>query len=140
SSARVHHQQHEVRRLTAELKTNIAAFERVHCRCSPGPRKMLPAAADHHASSIAATDSDSQFLNGGQNNHALGAVQQIFRDIVGNVEDFFKNYASIFNAIDFFRVSGGKTQRHKSERQQHDQKFLHDSSSAVVSILLWPDS
>src|SRR5947209_7318248 len=39
NSLGIHHQQHEVRGLATELKTNIAAFQRYHRGCPPWPGK-----------------------------------------------------------------------------------------------------
>src|SRR5271165_3064053 len=60
---RIHDQQHKVRRLAAELESDVAALQRVHGRRAPMAGEVLAGAAGHNAAAVAAPDPNRQFLD-----------------------------------------------------------------------------
>src|ERR1039457_3511966 len=89
----IHHQEHKVGGLAAQLKSDADAFERIQGRGSPFAFVVFTAAADHHAPSVAAADPKCSFFHGGQDDQAFGLVQQILRKVVGDIQNFFQNHA-----------------------------------------------
>src|ERR1700683_5118196 len=96
---RVHDQEYKVGGLAAQLESDTDAFERVQGWGSPLALVVLAAAADHHATSVAAADAKCALFHGGQNDKAFGLVEQILRDVVGDVQDFFHDDAGILDTI-----------------------------------------
>src|SRR5207249_12298001 len=79
--------------LTTELKSDVQSFQCVHCRWSPRTRVVLAAAADHHASPVAAANPECALFYRRQNHEAFSLVQQILGNVVWNVENLFENFA-----------------------------------------------
>src|SRR5262249_19694578 len=102
---------------------------RVHSGSTPSAGEMFPSAAYHHATSIAAADTNGQLLNRWKNDDALGAVEQVARNIVWDVEDFFQYLACIFHSIHFFFVAGGQSHRNAGKGQEKCDEFFHCVSS-----------
>src|SRR5580700_2593225 len=48
----VHYEQHQIRSLAADLESNTAAFERIHCGRTPPSSETLAGAANHCAAAI----------------------------------------------------------------------------------------
>ena len=60
---------------------------------------MLARAADHNAPAESPANADGDFLDRGENDHALGAVEQVLGNVIWDVEDLFENDAGILDAI-----------------------------------------
>jgi hypothetical protein len=78
---------------------------------------MFAAAADHDATAIAAAYTERAFFHRGQNDHALGLVDEVLRNIVGNIQDFLEDDARVFYPI-FFMFIVGKGRRPEIEDQE----------------------
>ena len=72
----IHHQQHEICGLPAQLKSNAHALQSVQRGSSPLAFVMLATAADHHTAPVAAADAESSLLHRGQHYHTFGFVEQ----------------------------------------------------------------
>src|SRR6202030_2569443 len=103
-SAIVHDQKDEISGLAADLKSDAAAFQGHHRRSAPRAGEVLARAASHGATAIAATDNESGFQDGRVHDHAFGFVEQILRDVVGNIENFFEDESAVFQAVCFLLV------------------------------------
>ncbi len=57
-AAVIHHQDDEVRRLSADLESDAGAFEGHHGRRAPRTAEMFAAAAGHHTASVARADDE----------------------------------------------------------------------------------
>jgi len=110
-TASVHHQKHEVRRLPANLKSKAAAFERHHGWCAPRTGILLAGAASHRATPVAAADDEGSFQHRRINNHAFRFVEQVLRNVVGNVEDFLHYRAAIVQTVGFLPSLGRALRR-----------------------------
>ena len=69
---------------------------------------MLAAAADHHASPVAAANPECALFYRRQNNEAFSLVQQILGNVIWNVENLFQNFALLLDALFFFYIVRGK--------------------------------
>ena len=43
-------------------------------------------ASQHHTATVAAADADGELLHGGKDEHALGTIEQVLRDVVGDAQ------------------------------------------------------
>src|SRR6476619_751116 len=59
----IDHKKYKVSSLSAELETNVAAFQRNHRGRSPGAGKRPSAAAGHGATAIVPANADGEFLD-----------------------------------------------------------------------------
>src|SRR6266404_903910 len=103
-AAWIHHQQHEVRRLATQLKAEAPSFEGHHGGSAPGSREMLTGATHHGTAPVAASENESSFEHGGEDDDALGLVQQILGDVVGDVHNFLYNGAAVLEPAGFSLV------------------------------------
>src|SRR5258707_649774 len=83
----VHYQKHKVGGLAAQLKPDANSLQRIHGRGAPLSRVMLATSANHHATAVAATHSNRSLYHGGQYDHALGPVQQVLGNVVGDIQN-----------------------------------------------------
>ena len=63
---------------------------------------MFASAASHGAAAIAAADNKGSFEHGGINDYAFGLVDQVLRNVFGNIHDFPQHRAAILKAFRFF--------------------------------------
>src|SRR6516225_7757764 len=108
----VHDKQHEVSSLSADLKPETAAFERHHRRRTPGTAKVVAGTAGHDAAAVACTHYKRRLENGRQDDHAIRFVDQILRNIIGDIHNLFRNFASVSDAVSFFCVVVRSAKRH----------------------------
>src|SRR5229473_233759 len=94
-AARVHNQEDEVGSLATKLEAHAATFEGHHGGCAPRPGEMFTAAAGHGAAAVTAADNESGFEHGRENNDALGFVEQVRGNVIGDVQNFLENGAAI---------------------------------------------
>src|SRR3984893_19301007 len=98
-SASVHDQENEVGGLAADLESNAAALERHHRRRAPRAGVMLAGAAGHGSASVTAANHKSGLENRRVNHHAFRLVEQVLRNVVGNIENLFENGAAILQSF-----------------------------------------
>src|SRR5258708_38056867 len=63
---------------------------------------MLSAAAGHGATSVAGPKNERSFNDRGIDHDAKGFVNQVLRNVVGNIHDFLNHNAAVFEAVPFF--------------------------------------
>src|SRR5579864_2569291 len=130
----IHDEKDEISRLSAQLKSDADAFERVERRGAPFPLVVFAAAASHHASAVAATDPESTLLDRREHDDALRLVKQVLRNVVRDVQNFLKNLTRILHAIDFALVVDGEAETSQDHHGKYQgQKFFHERP-------LWLDS
>src|SRR5262249_27609407 len=101
-----------------------AAFERHHARCAPRPGVVLAGAARHRASTVARTHNERRFHHGRINHDALRLVDQVLRNIVGNVHDLPDYRPAVFQPFfDFLLVVCGRRSGEPEENQRHDERL-----------------
>ena len=101
---------------------------------------MLPAPANHHAAAIAASHAECALLHRRQNHHALRLVQQVLRNVVRNVQDFFHHFARIFYPVRFPRPrkpSLGRTIKQLRRRQPCECFSSWISSESFLPVVPW---
>jgi hypothetical protein len=64
-SPRIHHQEHEIGSLAADLQTNAAAFQSHHGGCAPRSGVVFTSAASHGAAAVAAAHNKGGLQNRG---------------------------------------------------------------------------
>src|SRR6516164_1235291 len=75
-AAPIHHQQHQISLLAADLQTH-AAFRELHeYRIAPG----LAPPATHHSRSIFAADNERSLLDRWEDDDTFGALPELFRN------------------------------------------------------------
>ena len=90
---------------------------------------MLPAAARHGPAAIATADYKSRFEDGGKDNDAFCFVNQVRRNIVGDVHHFLDDRPAIFQPLGFLLVfRGGKRQGDKGQGHKTRQHLLDHNS------------
>src|SRR3989442_104701 len=89
----VHPPQHEICPMATGLEADVYSFKRITRRGPPWPGVMLAAAADHHASPVAAANPECALFYRRQNHEAFSLVQQILGNVIWNVENLFQNFA-----------------------------------------------
>ena len=90
---RVHHQEHVVGRLPADLKAEAAPAERDHERRPPGPAATL-AAAHHRALAPAPPEAEGELLGARDDGHALGLVEEVAGDALLPAEELLQHLAA----------------------------------------------
>src|SRR6266852_2697636 len=107
--ARIHNQEDKVGSLATNLKADAAAFEGHHGGCTPRSCEMFTGAASHGAAAVAAADNESGFEHGTENDDALGFVEQIRGNVIGDVQNLLENGAAIVQTFGLlFVLSCGK--------------------------------
>src|SRR5215471_20259445 len=75
-AASIHHQQHQISLLAADLQT-YAAFRELHeYRIAPG----LARPATHHSRSVFAADNERSLLHRWEHDDTFGALPEVFRN------------------------------------------------------------
>ena len=104
---RVHHQEHVVGLLPADLKAEAAAAERDHERRPPGPLATL-AAAHHRALAPAPPEAEGELLGAGDDGHALGLVEEIAGDALLPAQELLQHLAAGLEAPSLLDLRGGE--------------------------------
>ena len=112
----------------AELQAEAAAFERIHRRRAPGAVERLAGSADHRAAAVAAADAHGDLRHRRNDDDAFGLVEQLLRDVVGDVEDLLHDDAGILQAR-LFLVGG--TERHGT---QHDAQYQTERNATWMDL------
>ena len=136
-AAVVHNQENKVCGLAAELKSKTGAFEGHHCRRAPGPAEVVAAAASHGATAVAPADSDRAFDDRRHYDHAYCLVEQVLRNIVGNIENFLYDHAGIFKPTFFLLIvclGGGRDGRALGGRSTQ-LRAVKKTASSSLSLL-----
>ena len=79
------------------LKPDTAATGLHHDRSAPGTIELLARSAGHQALAILASDDESTFLDGRQNNHAFGLVEQVGRNAAFAVHQRIERLPGFFH-------------------------------------------
>src|SRR5262249_4116488 len=128
SAPRVHHQQNKVCGLATDLEANAFAFEPHHGRRDPWALELLAGSANHDTAAAANTNNECTFNHGRINDDAFCLVDQVLRDIVGNVHNFFEDQAAILKTVGFtFVIFCGERYSSYNEGRQECSEFLHNS-------------
>src|SRR5262249_24321698 len=101
-SVRAVYQQDEISGLSAKLKSDVSAFKGKHGWCTPSAGEMFARAAGHGAAAIAGADPASELFHRWDHNHAFGAVEDGFGDIVRDIEYLFQDVSGFFQSILLF--------------------------------------
>src|SRR6202035_205667 len=88
STPRIHHQQDEVCGLSADLKPHTAGFQSHHGGRTPRAAVVFASAASHGTAAITTANNKRSFEHRGINDYALGLVDQVLRNVFGNIHDF----------------------------------------------------
>ena len=67
---------------------------------------MFSAAAYHCAAAVASAKANREFKYRRKYDHAFRLVQQVLRNVIGDIQDFCQHGACIFQAICFFFLRG----------------------------------
>src|SRR6516225_8417469 len=127
-AAWIHDQQNEVGGLSAELEADARALKRHHGRSAPGAGEVFARAADHGAAAVAAADDEFAFYDRGVNDDAFRFVDQVLRDIVGDVHDLFDYQSAILKPLVFFVIGfivRAERQCHQGHSQKQGQMLFH---------------
>src|SRR5262249_40523001 len=120
-AALVHHQQNEICGLTTQLEAEARSFERHHCWRAPRAVEVVAAAAGHGATAIASTDPNGGVDDGRHHDHACRFVEQVLRNIIGDIENFLHDHAGVLEPAFVFgfivSTHGGRIE----ESRQADQ-------------------
>src|SRR6266852_3366677 len=134
----IHHQQHEIRRLAAQLEPDVDAFQSVQSGGSPEPSVVSAAAADHDSAAIASPDSEGSLLDRGQNNHTFRLVEQILGNVIRDVEDLFQDHSRLIDATLFPFVVGGERGDQQGTGKKHYQWGFHQGLRCQAETSLLP--
>src|SRR5580693_3183775 len=93
--APVHHQQNEIGSLPADLESNAATLERHHRWRAPRTSVVLARTASHRAASVASADDKRSLQYRRVKDDAFGLVQQILRNIIGDIQNFLQHRPAI---------------------------------------------
>src|ERR1700689_4757853 len=96
-AAAIHDQEDQVGGFSANLEAHAATFQRVHRWGSPGSTEVFASPTNHGTATVVRADSKREFLDGGNHDDAFG----FFQKIVGNVEHFLHDNATLFEALLF---------------------------------------
>jgi len=70
---------------------------------------VFAGAAGHRTTTVASAKDKSGFENRRKNDDAFRFVEQVLREVIGNVENFVKNRSAVFQTLRFlFIVLGGE--------------------------------
>ncbi len=125
----IHDQEDEIGGLAAELEADAQAFEAHHGGRAPGAGVMLAAAADHGAFAGIAADAHGEFDDGGDDDDALGLIEQVDGDVIGNVENFLEDRAAVFKAFGFLLAFFGGERKRRQGESQEQRRHLFDQFS-----------
>ena len=101
----VHEQQYKVRRREPQLKSHAAATESEGRRSAPGSLAKI-FLAEHVPGPVAASKSEGEFLDAGNDPDTLAPFEQVFGDAaVGGVQDGLKHAGGVFQPFFLFRSS-----------------------------------
>src|SRR5215472_5304620 len=103
-TAIVHDQNDEIGGFSSDLKTEAAAFECIHGGSAPGSVIILAGAANHDPASVTAAGDECSFQDRGHNHNTAGFVEDVLRNVVGNVENFLNDRTCILNTVVIFRL------------------------------------
>src|SRR5258707_4127052 len=92
---------------------------------------MFSAAAGHGATAVAGPKNERSFNDRGIDDDAKGFVNQVLRNVVGNIHDFLNHNAAVFEAVPFFVVVSN--QRRAVEGEDHEKK--HNAFSLHATFL-----
>src|SRR5258708_18098658 len=77
---------------------------------------MFSAAAGHGATAVAGPKNERSFNDRGIDDDAKGFVNQVLRNVVGNIHDFLNHNAAVFEAVPFFVVVSNQRRAEKRKR------------------------
>src|ERR1700730_92721 len=110
-SAIVHYQNYEVGRLSTDLEPYAATFQSHHRRRAPRSAELLASTAHHNAAAIAATYHERSLYHRGQHHYAARLIQNVLRDIIGNIQDLFHYFTGVYQALAFVLVTSRSCNR-----------------------------
>src|SRR5215469_2212315 len=121
----VHDQENKIGSLSADLETEAAAFERHHGGRAPGAVERFAGAAGHRPPAVTAAENERALQNRGIHDDAIGFVDQVLGNVVGNVHDLLNHEAAVFEPAVFFFVVAREARGCQSEGQQHRNQLFH---------------
>src|ERR1700675_3336300 len=135
-AALVHHQQNEIRSLSADLEADAAGLQSHHGRRAPGPAEIIAAAAAHRAAAVARANNKGGLEHRREYDYAIGLVQEIFRNVVGNIHDLLGHLARVPQAVRFLYVfvSRAKRARIHKRRQTQQSGRKHQSENSFHGV------
>lgn len=125
-AAGVHDEEDEIGGLASQLEAEASAFESDHGRGAPGTVEVLAAAADHGAAAVATADAEGELEDTGKDDGAFGAIEEVLRDVVGDMEDLGDHFAGIGDALGFLLLRVGREKGQDKEEEQDRQRSHKD--------------
>src|SRR5258708_24280970 len=85
---------------------------------------MFSAAAGHGATAVAGPKNERSFNDRGIDDDAKGFVNQVLRNVVGNIHDFLNHNAAVFEAVPFFVVVSNQRRGEKGKIPPKTKNFF----------------
>ena len=79
---------------------------------------MLTGAACHRTATVAAADKKRSLEHRRKDDEAFGLINQVLRNVIGDVHDFFDHLPAILQTFGFLLIPRGQ-ERQRKERQRH---------------------
>src|SRR6266852_4448318 len=70
-----------------------------HGGSAPAPAEIFPLAAGHCTPAIAPANHERGLEDGWKNDHAVGLVEQVFGNVVRNIQNLFQDRAAILQPV-----------------------------------------
>src|SRR5277367_3526139 len=127
-AAVIHHQQDEVRCLSADLKAHAATLEGHHRRRAPRTVEVLAPATGHRAAAITGADHERSLQHRRKHHDAVSFIQQVLRYVVWNIQNLVQHGAGSLQTILIFLGVVCPTANREQQQRAHcecEHHLLH---------------